>query len=108
MLLSCFAHQEAGWQSMPLNQYQTTEQQNWKRPFSSSSRSQKSLDVLIGAFSSLQSALCKVPGLFQRPMQQVYSGQQGQYLLLYLGDNKSFSSTVEQRLERLEVMHNPI
>lgn len=51
MLLLCFAHQEAGQQPMILNQHQTTEQQNRKRPLSSSSRSQKSLDVLIGAHS---------------------------------------------------------
>lgn len=48
--------------------------------------------------------LCNAPGTFQRLMQRIFGDQQCQSLLLYLDDIVVFSSTVEQHLERLEVV----
>lgn len=48
--------------------------------------------------------LCNAPSTFQRLMQQLFVDQQCQSLLLYLDDIVVFSSTVEQHLERLEVV----
>ena len=48
--------------------------------------------------------LCNAPGTFQRLMQRLFGDQQCQSLLLYLDDIVVFSSTVEQHLERLEVV----
>ena len=48
--------------------------------------------------------LCNAPSTFQRLMQRMFGDQQCQSLLLYLDDIVVFSSTVEQHLERLEIV----
>lgn len=48
--------------------------------------------------------LCNAPSTFQRLMQQLFGDQQCKSLLLYLDDIVVFSSTVQQHLERLEVV----
>lgn len=48
--------------------------------------------------------LCNAPSTFQRLMQRIFGDQQSQSLLLYLDDIVIFSSTVQQHLERLEVV----
>lgn len=48
--------------------------------------------------------LCNAPGTFQRLMQRLFGDQQNQSLLLYLDDIVVFSSTIQQHLERLEVV----
>ncbi|KAG5286804.1 hypothetical protein AALO_G00018970 [Alosa alosa] len=48
--------------------------------------------------------LCKAPSTFQRLMQRIFGDQQCQSLLLYLDDIVVFSSTVQQHLERLDVV----
>ncbi|KAG1952465.1 interleukin-1 receptor accessory protein-like 1-A [Pimephales promelas] len=48
--------------------------------------------------------LCNAPGTFQRLMQRLFGDQQNQSLLLYLDDIVVFSSTVQQHLDRLEVV----
>ncbi|XP_054872643.1 uncharacterized protein LOC129350363 [Amphiprion ocellaris] len=48
--------------------------------------------------------LCNAPSTFQRLIQWIFGDQQCQSLLLYLDDIVVFSSTVEQHLERLEVV----
>ncbi|KAJ8014292.1 hypothetical protein DPEC_G00038740 [Dallia pectoralis] len=47
--------------------------------------------------------LCNAPGTFQRLMQRIFGDQQHQSLLLYLDDIVVFS-TIQQHLERLEVV----
>lgn len=48
--------------------------------------------------------LCNAPGTFQRLMQRIFGDEQGLSLLLYLDDIVVFSSTVEQHLQRLDVV----
>ena len=48
--------------------------------------------------------LSNAPSTFQRLMQRIFGDQQCQSLLLYLDDIVFFSSTIEQHLERLEVV----
>ena len=48
--------------------------------------------------------LCNAPSTFQRLMQRIFGDQQGQSLLLYIDDIVVFSSTVQQHLQRLEVV----
>uniref|UniRef100_A0A8P4FZU9 ribonuclease H n=2 Tax=Dicentrarchus labrax TaxID=13489 RepID=A0A8P4FZU9_DICLA len=48
--------------------------------------------------------LCNAPNTFQRLMQRIFGDQQCQSLLLYLDDIVVFSSTVEQHVERLQVV----
>uniref|UniRef100_A0A8P4KLL6 Gypsy retrotransposon integrase-like protein 1 n=1 Tax=Dicentrarchus labrax TaxID=13489 RepID=A0A8P4KLL6_DICLA len=48
--------------------------------------------------------LCNAPSTFQRLMQRIFGDQQCQSLLLYLDDIVVFSSTVEQHVERLQVV----
>lgn len=48
--------------------------------------------------------LCNAPSIFQRLMQHLFGNQQCQTLLLYLDDIVLFSSTVQQHLERLEMV----
>ncbi len=48
--------------------------------------------------------LCNAPSTFQRIMQRLFGDQQCQSLLLYLDDIVVYSSSVEQHLERLEVV----
>ncbi|KAI3366508.1 hypothetical protein L3Q82_000639 [Scortum barcoo] len=48
--------------------------------------------------------LCNAPSTFQRLMQRMFGDQQGQSLLLYLDDIIIYSSSVEQHLQRLEMV----
>ena len=48
--------------------------------------------------------LCNAPSTFQRLMERMFGDQRFQTLLLYLDDIIIFSSTVEQQLERLEMV----
>lgn len=49
-------------------------------------------------------ALCNAPGTFQRLMERIFGDQSFQSLLLYLDDIVIFSSSVEQHLQRLELV----
>lgn len=62
--------------------------------------------TLFGLFewNRMPFGLCNAPSTFQRLMQQLFGDQQGQSLPLYLDDIVFFSSTVEQHLERLEMV----
>ncbi|KAL2078911.1 hypothetical protein ACEWY4_024655 [Coilia grayii] len=48
--------------------------------------------------------LCNAPSTFQRLMQRMFGDEQCQSVLLYLDDIVIFSSTVEQHLQRLEMV----
>ena len=48
--------------------------------------------------------LCNAPSTFQWLMQRMLGDQQGQSLLLYLDDIIIYSSSVEQHLQRLEMV----
>ncbi|XP_060719718.1 retrovirus-related Pol polyprotein from transposon 412 [Tachysurus vachellii] len=48
--------------------------------------------------------LCNAPSTFQRLMERLFGDQQCQSLLLYLDDIVVFSSSVDQHLERLEMV----
>lgn len=48
--------------------------------------------------------LCNAPSTFQRLMQRMFGDQQCQSVLLYLDDIVIFSSTIQQHLERLEMV----
>lgn len=48
--------------------------------------------------------LCNAPSTFQRLMQRLFGDQQCRSLLLYLDDVVVFSSSVDQHLQRLEVV----
>lgn len=50
--------------------------------------------------------LCNAPSTFQRLMERLFGDQQCHSLLLYLDDIIVFSSSIEQHLERLEVVIN--
>lgn len=55
-------------------------------------------------FNGMPFGLCNAPSTFQRLMQRMFGDQQGQSLLLYLDDIIVFSSSVQQHLQRLEVV----
>lgn len=55
-------------------------------------------------FNRMPFGLCNAPGTFQRLMQRMFGDQQGQSLLLYLDDIIVFSSSVDQHLQRLEMV----
>ncbi|XP_068607149.1 uncharacterized protein [Brachionichthys hirsutus] len=55
-------------------------------------------------FNRMPFGLCNAPSTFQRLMQRMFGAQQGQSLLLYLDDIIIFSSSVEQHLQRLELV----
>lgn len=55
-------------------------------------------------FNRMPFDLCHAPSTFQRLMQRMFGDQQGQSLLLYLDDIIIFSSSVEQHLQRLELV----
>uniref|UniRef100_A0A1A8HG02 Gypsy retrotransposon integrase-like protein 1 n=1 Tax=Nothobranchius korthausae TaxID=1143690 RepID=A0A1A8HG02_9TELE len=48
--------------------------------------------------------LCNAPGTFQRLMQRIFGDKQCQSLLIYLDDIVVFSSSVEEHLQRLEMV----
>ncbi|TWW54009.1 Retrovirus-related Pol polyprotein from transposon opus [Takifugu flavidus] len=55
-------------------------------------------------FNRMPFGLCNAPSTFQWLMQRMFGDQQGQSLLLYLDDIIIFSSSVEQHLQRLEMV----
>ena len=55
-------------------------------------------------FNRMPFGLCNAPSTFQRLMQRMFGGQQGQSLLLYLDDIIVFSSSVSEHLQRLEAV----
>ncbi|KAI3368246.1 hypothetical protein L3Q82_007966 [Scortum barcoo] len=55
-------------------------------------------------FNRMPFGLCNAPSTFQRLMQRMFGDQQGQSLLLYLDDIIIYSSSVEQHLQRLEMV----
>lgn len=55
-------------------------------------------------FNRMPFGLCNAPSTFQRLMQRMFCDQQGQSLLLYLDDIVVYSSSVEQHLQRLEMV----
>ncbi|XP_053285372.1 uncharacterized protein LOC128446371 [Pleuronectes platessa] len=55
-------------------------------------------------FNRMPFGLCNAPSTFQRLMQRMFGKEQGQSLLLYLDDIIVFSSSVEQHLQRLEIV----
>lgn len=52
--------------------------------------------------------LCNAPSTFQPLMERLFWDQQCQTLLLYLDDIVIFSYTLNQRLERLEVIRGQL
>lgn len=52
--------------------------------------------------------ICNAPNTFQRQMQRLFGDQQCQTLLLYLNYIVLFSSTVQQHLERLEMVQGQL
>lgn len=55
-------------------------------------------------FNRMPFGLCNAPSTFQWLMQRMFGDQQGQSLLLYLDNILIYSSSVEQQLQRLEVV----
>eukprot|EP00064_Thunnus_orientalis_P024519 superscaffoldBa00010639_g24814 len=78
-------------------------------PVTEKDRPKTAFCTLFGLFewNRMPFGLCNAPSTFQRLMQQLFGDQQGQSLPLYLDDIVFFSSTVEQHLERLEMVLDP-
>lgn len=55
-------------------------------------------------FERMPSGLCNAPGTFQRLVERIFGYQSLHSVLLYLDDVIVFSSSVEQHLQRLEVV----
>lgn len=55
-------------------------------------------------FNRMPFGLCNAPATFQRLMERLFGDQRHQSVLLYLDDVIVFSSTVQQHMERLEVV----
>lgn len=55
-------------------------------------------------FERMPFGLCNAPGTFQRLMERIFGDQSLHSVLLYLDDVIVFSSSVEQHLQRLEVV----
>lgn len=55
-------------------------------------------------FNRMPFGLCNAPSTFQRLMQRMFGDQQCQSLLLYLDDIVVYSSSVNQHLQRLELV----
>lgn len=55
-------------------------------------------------YNRMPFGLCNAPGTFQRLMERIFGAQHFQTLLLYLDDVIVFSSTVDEHLERLDVV----
>nr|XP_055035571.1 uncharacterized protein LOC129423357 [Misgurnus anguillicaudatus] len=55
-------------------------------------------------FNRMPFGLCNAPSTFQRLMERIFGDQSFQSLLLYLDDVIVFSATVEQHLQRLELV----
>lgn len=57
-------------------------------------------------FNRMPFGLCNAPSTFQRLMERVFGDQSFQSLLLYLDDVIIFSSSIDQHLQRLEMVLN--
>ncbi len=57
-------------------------------------------------FNRMPFGLCNAPGTFQRLMEHMFGSQHFQTLLLYLDDVIVFSGSIDQHLERLEMVLN--
>ncbi|XP_039528746.1 uncharacterized protein LOC120479938 [Pimephales promelas] len=55
-------------------------------------------------FNRMPFGLCNAPSTFQRLMERIFGDQSFQSLLLYLDDVIVFSTTIEQHLQRLELV----
>lgn len=55
-------------------------------------------------FNRMPFGLCNAPATFQRLMERLFGDQRHQSVLLYLDDVIVFSSTIQQHLERLELV----
>ena len=55
-------------------------------------------------FERMPFGLCNAPGTFQRLMERIFGDQSLQSVLLYLDDVIVFSSSIEQHLQRLEMV----
>lgn len=75
-------------------------------PVSEQDRPKTAFCMPFGLFewNRMPFGLCNAPSTFQRLMQRLFGDQQCQSLLLYLDDIVIFSSSVEQHLERLELV----
>lgn len=75
-------------------------------PVTESDRQKTAFCTPFGLFewNRMPFGLCNAPSTFQRLMQRIFGDQQCQSLLLYLDDIVVFSSTVQQHLERLDVV----
>lgn len=75
-------------------------------PVSEADRPKTAFCTPFGLFewNRMPFGLCNAPSTFQRLMQRLFGDQQCQTLLLYLDDIVVFSSTVQQHLERLEMV----
>jgi len=57
-------------------------------------------------FNRMPFGLCNAPSTFQRLMERIFGDQSFQSLLLYLDDVIIFSSSIDQHLQRLEMVLN--
>ncbi|XP_029941466.1 uncharacterized protein LOC115383427 [Salarias fasciatus] len=75
-------------------------------PVSEADRPKTAFCTPFGLFewNRMPFGLCNAPSTFQRLMQRLFGDQQCQSLLLYLDDIVVFSSTVDQHLERMELV----
>lgn len=75
-------------------------------PVSEADRAKTAFCTPFGLFewNRMPFGLCNAPSTFQRLMQRMFGDQQCQSVLLYLDDIVIFASTVEQHLQRLEMV----
>ena len=75
-------------------------------PVSEGDRAKTAFCTPFGLFewNRMPFGLCNAPGTFQRLMQRMFGDQQCQAVLLYLDDIVIHSSTVNQHLQRLEMV----
>uniref|UniRef100_A0A3B5PZG8 Gypsy retrotransposon integrase-like protein 1 n=1 Tax=Xiphophorus maculatus TaxID=8083 RepID=A0A3B5PZG8_XIPMA len=75
-------------------------------PVTASDRHKTAFCTPFGLFewNRMPFGLCNAPSTFQRLMQRIFGDQQCQSLLLYLDDIVVFSSSIQQHLERLDVV----
>ncbi|XP_052464763.1 uncharacterized protein LOC128021529 [Carassius gibelio] len=75
-------------------------------PVAEADRSKTAFCTPFGLFEFLRMpfGLCNGPSTFQRLMERIFGDQSFQSLLLYLDDVIIFSTTVEQHLQRLELV----
>ncbi|KAL2097674.1 hypothetical protein ACEWY4_006881 [Coilia grayii] len=75
-------------------------------PVSEGDRAKTAFSTPFGLFkwNRMPFGLCNAPSTFQRLMQRMFGDQQCHSVLLYLDDIVTFSSTVAQHLQRLEMV----